>query len=149
MKTGLILLLFFLFPQLVFAHPGKTASDDCHYCRTNCDRWGVPWGERHCHGGYTQTVPQIYVQPSSTPTPKPRQTSTPTPLPINTPTPTFIPTLEPTLTFSPETLGVKTESKKESGSPLGSLVTLGIFGGLGYWIFKKIKGSKDKKTEEN
>ena len=31
------------------AHPGRTASDGCHYCRTNCDKWGVPWGERHCH----------------------------------------------------------------------------------------------------
>ncbi len=34
------------------AHPGNTASDGCHYCRTNCDRWGVPWYERHCHNGY-------------------------------------------------------------------------------------------------
>ena len=33
----------------LLAHPGRTASDGCHYCRTNCDKWGVPWGERHCH----------------------------------------------------------------------------------------------------
>ena len=32
------------------AHPGRTAADGCHYCRTNCDSWGVPWNERHCHG---------------------------------------------------------------------------------------------------
>ncbi len=34
----------------VLAHPGNTASDGCHYCRTNCDKWGVAWNERHCHG---------------------------------------------------------------------------------------------------
>lgn len=34
------------------AHPGNTASDGCHYCRTNCDYWGEAYGERHCHGGY-------------------------------------------------------------------------------------------------
>lgn len=34
----------------VAAHPGNTASDGCHYCRTNCGSWGVPWDQRHCHG---------------------------------------------------------------------------------------------------
>lgn len=33
----------------VYAHPGNTASDGMHYCRTNCDSWGVPWGQRHGH----------------------------------------------------------------------------------------------------
>ena len=36
--------------QFALAHPGRTASDGCHYCRTNCSSWGVPWNERHCHG---------------------------------------------------------------------------------------------------
>ena len=36
--------------QVASAHPGRTAADGCHYCRTNCDSWGVPWNERHCHG---------------------------------------------------------------------------------------------------
>jgi len=36
--------------QSVNSHPGRTASDGCHYCRTNCSYWGVPWNERHCHG---------------------------------------------------------------------------------------------------
>ncbi len=38
-------------PGSIHAHPGRTAADGCHYCRTNCDSWGVPWNERHCHGG--------------------------------------------------------------------------------------------------
>ena len=33
------------------AHPGRTAADGCHYCRSNCDRWNVKADERHCHGG--------------------------------------------------------------------------------------------------
>lgn len=40
----------------VFAHPGNTASDGCHYCRTNCDKWGVAWNERHCHNKKSSTT---------------------------------------------------------------------------------------------
>ena len=40
----------------VFAHPGRTASDGCHYCRTNCDKWGVPWNVRHCHNGHKEHI---------------------------------------------------------------------------------------------
>jgi len=54
----------FLFSSPVLAHPGKTASDGCHYCRTNCDKWGVPWNQRHCHGGSVSTPT---VTPNSTP----------------------------------------------------------------------------------
>jgi len=45
----LIFLVPILLAQVAIAHPGRTASDGCHYCRTNCSSWGVPWGERHCH----------------------------------------------------------------------------------------------------
>ena len=33
-----------------WAHPGRTAADGCHYCRTNCDKWGEVADARHCHG---------------------------------------------------------------------------------------------------
>ena len=57
--------IFFLIID-VYAHPGRTASDGCHYCRTNCDYWGVPWNTRHCHNGYVppqteQTIEEIPV----------------------------------------------------------------------------------------
>ena len=45
--TNLVLIVIFIVS--VNAHPGNTASDGCHYCRTNCDYWGVPWYVRHCH----------------------------------------------------------------------------------------------------
>jgi hypothetical protein len=44
--------LLTLTSMTVFAHPGRTASDGCHYCRTNCEKWGVPKDQRHCHNGY-------------------------------------------------------------------------------------------------
>ena len=50
MSKFIILIALFIFPiEAVLAHPGRTASDGCHYCRTNCDKWGVPWNVRHCH----------------------------------------------------------------------------------------------------
>lgn len=45
-------------PTYVQAHPGRTASDGCHYCRTNCDYWGVPAGQRHCHF-YQEPTPDL------------------------------------------------------------------------------------------
>lgn len=66
-KILLILVIVIFFPSISFAHPGRTASDGCHYCRTNCDKWGVAWNQRHCHGGYS--APTIT-------TPKPTSTST-------------------------------------------------------------------------
>jgi hypothetical protein len=44
----------FLIATQAYAHPGRTASDGCHYCRTNCSQWGVPWNERHCHNGHNE-----------------------------------------------------------------------------------------------
>ncbi len=52
--TTLTLILFLgsniVLPSTLFAHPGRTAGDGGHYCRTNCSRWGVPWNRRHFHG---------------------------------------------------------------------------------------------------
>ena len=54
------------------AHPGGTAADGCHYCRTNCDRWNVKADARHCHGdgssptSTTQTQAQPTACPAST-----------------------------------------------------------------------------------
>lgn len=43
--------LFVFFPIKSFSHPGGTDSDGCHYCRTNCNKWGVAYNQRHCHNG--------------------------------------------------------------------------------------------------
>lgn len=43
-------LVILIFPLAVFAHPGRTDSSGCHYCRTNCSKWGLYNGQYHCHG---------------------------------------------------------------------------------------------------
>lgn len=92
-------------PVLVFAHSGRTAADGCHYCRTNCDKWGEIWDVRHCHNGYTApkiiTPKPIKVEPKPIIIPTkvepikviPKKVITPiTPDPIKvTPTPVIIP----------------------------------------------------------
>lgn len=52
-------------PEVVFAHPGNTAADGKHYCKTNCSYWGEVYGQRHGHGGYTSSFsPSSYSYPS-------------------------------------------------------------------------------------
>lgn len=70
MMRLLVLAALSIIPNIAFAHPGNTAADGCHYCRTNCDKWGEAWGERHCHGGYT--APSTYSPPKTYTPPKPR-----------------------------------------------------------------------------
>lgn len=57
MHKWIVFLLALVVPLTVAAHPGRTASDGCHYCRTRCDYWGQAWNARHCHGGYTAPTP--------------------------------------------------------------------------------------------
>jgi len=69
-------LAVFLFSTEVKAHPGNTASDGCHYCRTNCSKWGEVSGARHCHGGYVAPAPikpppPKYAPPPPSPKPSP------------------------------------------------------------------------------
>ena len=44
-------LLLLLAAAAALAHPGRTAADGCHYCRSNCAKWNVKADARHCHGG--------------------------------------------------------------------------------------------------
>jgi micrococcal nuclease len=91
-----ILFSFFIFPSRLDAHPGKTAADGCHYCRTNCASWGVPENERHCHGGGAPVQPvqeQLPAQQENVVAAP--QVQTYTPVPVKTiyrpPTPTLTP----------------------------------------------------------
>lgn len=48
---GLIMtMIVVLSPLYVEAHPGRTDSNGCHTCRTNCAKWGLRYGQYHCHG---------------------------------------------------------------------------------------------------
>jgi deoxyribonuclease-1 len=46
-----LLVILFLYSTSALAHKGRTASDGCHYCRTNCASYGHKSGYRHSHGG--------------------------------------------------------------------------------------------------
>ena len=50
---SVVFLVILLFSSNAFAHPGGLAADGCHYCRTNCAKWGEVQGARHCHGSTT------------------------------------------------------------------------------------------------
>lgn len=50
-RRGLVAVLLIAAAVAAVAHPGRTADDGCHYCRTNCAKWNVEANKRHCHGG--------------------------------------------------------------------------------------------------
>ncbi|MGD8192044.1 YHYH domain-containing protein [Brevibacillus ginsengisoli] len=37
--------------SVVSAHPGRTDSNGGHTCRTNCEKWGLSYGQYHYHNG--------------------------------------------------------------------------------------------------
>lgn len=47
--TAFFVILTAILSNIVFAHPGRTNRYGCHTCRTNCERWGLNYGEYHCH----------------------------------------------------------------------------------------------------
>ena len=49
----IIITIFTLTLNNVYAHPGRTDSNGCHTCRTNCESWGLSPGEYHCHNSKT------------------------------------------------------------------------------------------------
>lgn len=60
-----------------FSHPGRTASDGCHYCRTNCAKWGEVQDQRHCHGGGSSSSGSGSTSSPPPPPPPPADTTPP------------------------------------------------------------------------
>lgn len=56
MKKIITLFLLIIFLSAVatpvFAHPGRTDRRGGHYCRTNCKKWGLNYGQYHYHNKY-------------------------------------------------------------------------------------------------
>lgn len=52
---GVIILSVFLcllvYSNSAYSHPGRTDSSGGHTCRTNCESWGLEYGEYHYHNG--------------------------------------------------------------------------------------------------
>lgn len=87
-----VIAIGFSFSKDLYAHPGKTAADGCHYCRTNCDKYGVAWNERHCHGGNPSLQEEVpSYNPPTTPKLAPQPTpSAPKPKAVTQPKPTTL-----------------------------------------------------------
>jgi hypothetical protein len=104
---------FLLFPQLTFAHPGRTDANGGHTCRTNCESWGLQYGEYHYHGGGgggsngstvdTQTAPvqESVIIPTNISIPTRIPTRLPTRTPTRLPSPTVTVTPSPTASIQP------------------------------------------------
>ncbi len=45
----LLIVIFVLNSLTIFAHPGRTDSNGCHTCRTNCEKYGIEYGFYHRH----------------------------------------------------------------------------------------------------
>jgi endonuclease YncB( thermonuclease family) len=85
----LFLLLVFAvaIPSQVLAHPGRTDSSGGHTCRTNCEQYGLEYGEYHYHNGGGSSTPSSSsptLTPTPAPTPAPRPVAQPKPAPKKT-----------------------------------------------------------------
>lgn len=62
LKVVILLIAIVIMPISVYAHPGGLDSSGCHYCRTNCAKWGLDVNEYHCHSGntYSNSKGEIY-----------------------------------------------------------------------------------------
>ncbi|UPW83253.1 YHYH domain-containing protein [Lysinibacillus sp. Ag94] len=65
-----------LLPFTASAHPGRTDSNGGHTCRTNCEKWGLQYGEYHYHNGGSTSNGSSSI---SKPAPKKPVPSTPEP----------------------------------------------------------------------
>lgn len=53
------------YPHAVAAHPGRTDNAGGHTCWTNCESWGLSYGEYHYHnGGIIYEEPDYFEQGS-------------------------------------------------------------------------------------
>lgn len=98
--------LFFQAAGFVWAHPGNTAADGCHFCRSNCEQWGYTPNTRHGHNGEACDPALGPIDPKYGGRPdQPVPTAipnSPSPVPPTRVPPTMVPvTLAPTLTLVP------------------------------------------------
>lgn len=58
LKVIFIMFLLILLCETVNASPGGTEKGtNCHCCYTNCEKYGLKYGEYHCHENGKQYIP--------------------------------------------------------------------------------------------
>lgn len=127
-----LLFLVATLPIGAFAHPGNTASDGCHYCRTNCASWGEIYGARHCHGSG-------YVAPARTYTPPTQKVET-----------TVKPSTEIKSNFNPEDYYAPTVSAAPEEDDDGWwFIWLFMIGGGGFFLVNRLRRGKRIQEQED
>ncbi|TDQ34745.1 copper amine oxidase N-terminal domain-containing protein [Aureibacillus halotolerans] len=58
-------------PTIAEAHPGRTDANGGHHCWTNCEKWGLEYGEYHYHNGKSTSSSSKPAQSTPIPTVKP------------------------------------------------------------------------------
>lgn len=115
--------------QPAHAHPGGLDSSGCHTCRTNCtEKYGIPYGDYHCHGGGGDTGGETPTTAAPPPPTDPPTTAPPASGGSGGPSPTTAPeatttTAEVAIAPAPATLSVTPASKPDS--PVTAVVIQG------------------------
>lgn len=55
--VALTLVMLMTTPGIASAHSGGTDASGGHYCRTNCEKYGLAYGQYHYHGGRSAPTP--------------------------------------------------------------------------------------------
>ena len=55
LRSALLAIVFLAAAASGHTHPGGRASDGCHFCRSNCEKWDLEKDERHCHDDGSNT----------------------------------------------------------------------------------------------
>jgi hypothetical protein len=135
-----VTLLVFGAVGMAEAHPGRTDGSGGHTCRTDCESWGLEYGEYHYHGGgggttggstgdsYAAPVQEAASLPTNTPVPLRLPTKIPTRVPTKTPT------SAPTVALSPTATPTPTSAPTKKAQPLKASVTLQKQQGFFDWL---------------
>ncbi|OGF51399.1 hypothetical protein A3I27_00220 [Candidatus Giovannonibacteria bacterium RIFCSPLOWO2_02_FULL_43_11b] len=133
-----LIAIVFLLPFFVLAHPGGVDTNSCHVCRTNCEKYSVPYEVLHCHLKFASSTPSsVSSAPSPIPTPTPISPS------VKKSEPKATPILIKTLTTEKSSTDQNTETvqpffTKKSILWLASVAGLGLLAGLGFLAIRKI-----------
>ena len=55
-RLAMVMTLVLVLALDMTAHPGRTDANGCHYCRTNCEQYGLQQDEYHCHNKTSTSV---------------------------------------------------------------------------------------------
>ncbi len=55
-RLAIVMTLVLILALDITAHPGRTDANGCHYCRTNCEQYGLQQDEYHCHNKTSTSV---------------------------------------------------------------------------------------------